>query len=50
MLLFAVAISAAFGCLSKHTAWERFKYSLWALLAFLAVGIAVGWLMYPFTR
>ncbi len=50
MLLFAFVISVAFAFLTKRQLGERLKYALWAFLAFLLVGVAVGWLMYPISR
>jgi heme A synthase len=50
MLLFALVISVAFAFLTKRQLGERVKYALWAFLAFLLVGVAVGWLMYPISR
>jgi multidrug transporter EmrE-like cation transporter len=50
MLVFAFVISVAFALLSKRTLNERVKYAIWALLLFLLIAVAVGWLMYPFPR
>jgi len=50
MLLFALAISAAFGVLSRRRPLDRLKYMLWSLFLFLLVGIGIGWAMYPFSR
>lgn len=50
MLFFAVVVSITFAFLSKRGLTERFKYSLWAFLAFLLVAIGIGWLMYPFSQ
>ncbi len=50
MVLFAFFISVAFGFLTKHTFRERVKHAVWTFLAFLFVGIALGWLMYPVAR
>ena len=50
MLLFAFVISVAFAFLTKRRLDERIRYALWAFLAFLIVGVAIGWLMYPFSR
>jgi hypothetical protein len=50
MLLFALAISIAFGFLSRRPALERLKYIGWSLLMFLLIGIGIGWVMYPFSR
>jgi len=50
MLLFALAISVAFGFLSRRQPLERLKYILWSLFLFLVVGVGIGWAMYPFSR
>ena len=50
MLLFAFVVSVAFALLSKRTLSERLKYALWALLMFVLIAVAIGWLMYPFPR
>jgi putative Mn2+ efflux pump MntP len=50
MALFALAISVAFGFLSRRPALDRLKYIAWSFLLFLLIGIAIGWLMYPFSR
>lgn len=50
MLLFALIISVAFGYLSRRRPAERAQFIVWAFLIFLGVGIAVGWLMYPFSK
>ena len=49
-LLFAVAISVAFGFLGRRRSKDRVKYILWSLFLFLLVGIGVGWAMFPFSR
>ena len=50
LVLFALAVSAAFAMLSKQTTGERINYAVWAFLGFLVVAIGMGWLMYPFSR
>jgi hypothetical protein len=50
MLLFALAISVAFGFLSRRPPLERVKYIVWSLCLFLLIGIGIGWVMYPFSR
>ena len=50
MLLFAFVISMAFAFLTKRKLDDRVKYAIWAFLMFLLVAIAIGWLMYPFSR
>lgn len=50
MILFALAVSIAFGFLSRRPALERLKYIGWSFLLFLLIGIGIGWVMYPFSR
>ncbi len=50
MLLFAFVISLAFAFLTKRKLGERVRYALWTFLAFLLVGVAIAWLMYPLSR
>jgi NhaP-type Na+/H+ or K+/H+ antiporter len=50
MVLFALAISVAFGFLSRRPPLERLKYILWSFCLFLLIGIGIGWVMYPFSR
>jgi hypothetical protein len=50
MLLFALAISIAFGFLSRRKPVERVKYIVWSLFLFLLIGVGIGWAMYPFSR
>jgi len=50
LLLFALVISLAFGTLGRRKPIERVKYAAWSLAMFVLVGIALGWLMYPFSR
>ena len=50
LFLFALIISLAFGTLGRRKPIERVRYAAWSLAMFLLVGIALGWLMYPFSR
>jgi hypothetical protein len=50
MLIFALLISISFGFLSRRRPLDRVKYILWSLFLFLAIGIGIGWAMYPFSR
>ena len=50
LLLFALIISLAFGTLGRRRPIERLKYAAWSFAMFLLVGVALGWLMYPFSR
>lgn len=49
-LLFAAVISVAFGYLGRRNVSDRFRYILWSFFLFLAVGIGLAWIMYPFSR
>jgi cytochrome bd-type quinol oxidase subunit 2 len=49
-LFFAAVISVAFGYLGRRRPKDRLKYILWSFLLFLAVGVGIGWAMYPFSR
>jgi hypothetical protein len=48
MALFAFFTSLVFSFLTKYGWKERAKYFLWCFFLFMAVGIGLGWLMYPF--
>ena len=50
LLLFGLIISLAFGTLGRRKPIERVKYAAWSFAMFLLVGIALGWLMYPFSK
>jgi cytochrome bd-type quinol oxidase subunit 2 len=50
LVLFAVVISVAFGFLGRRRPKDRVRYILWSLFLFLAVGIGIGWAMFPFSR
>lgn len=50
MLLFAMLVSMAFGCLTQRTAANWVKYSVWSFTLFVVIAVAVGWLMYPLSR
>jgi len=50
LLLFALIVSLAFGTLGRRKPIERLKYAAWSFSMFLLVAIALGWLMYPFSR
>lgn len=50
LLLFALIISLAFGTLGRRRPIDRLKYAGWSFAMFVLVGLALGWLMYPFSR
>jgi hypothetical protein len=50
MMLFALFVSMALGCLARRTILQRIKYAAWSFLLFLLIGIGAAWLMYPLSR
>jgi hypothetical protein len=50
MLLFALLVSIALGCLTQRTASGWIKYTLWSFVLFVVIGVGVAWLMYPISR
>ena len=50
LVFFALIVSVSFAFLSKRSAIERAKYTVWAFFAFLLVAVGIGWLMYPFSQ
>jgi predicted PurR-regulated permease PerM len=50
MLLFALLVSAAMGSLEKRKTIERVKAAAWTFVLFIVIGIAIAWLLYPFSH
>ena len=50
MVTFGLLVSVALGCLTQQTSVQRIKYAAWTFAIFLAVGVGIAWLMYPFSR
>jgi hypothetical protein len=50
MSWFALIVSVALAVLSRHSTIDRVKYAVMSFVAFLLVSIAIGWLMFPFSR
>jgi len=46
MILFAFLVSVVFGVLSRNTPRERFLYGAYVFAIFVAVALALGWVMY----
>jgi heme A synthase len=47
LTLFSLLVSIVFALITKNTPREQFRYGVFVFFSFLAVAIAVGWLMYP---
>ena len=50
IVFFALVISVAFAFLTKRTLRDRLLYTLWSFLGFVLISIAIGWLLFPFSR
>ena len=48
MGLFAFFVSLVFAVIGKDTAREQFRLGLRLFAGFVATGLVLGWLMYPF--
>ncbi len=48
MTLFAFFVSLVFAVIAKDDAREQARFGGLMFAGFIAVGLAVGWLMYPF--
>jgi len=47
LAVFALLVSTVFALVTKNEPREQFRYGVFVFLSFLAVAIAVGWIMYP---
>lgn len=47
LIVFAVIVSTVFALITKNGPREQFRYGVFVFLSFLAVALAVGWIMYP---
>lgn len=50
LVLCAALIAVAFGWLSRSTTKERVTSALRYFVLFVIIAVALGWLMYPFSR
>ena len=47
LVIFASIVSVVFALITKERPREQLRYGLFVFGSFLAVALAVGWLMYP---
>jgi hypothetical protein len=47
LFVFAMLVSTVFALITKNEPRDQFRYGVFVFLSFLAVALAVGWLMYP---
>ena len=50
MLLFALLISVVLAALLRATAGERVRYASRSFALFVVAGLAIAWLLCPFSR
>lgn len=50
MSWYALLVSVVLAMMSRHSIRERVKYGVLSFIAFILIAIAIGWLMFPFTR
>jgi hypothetical protein len=43
-------VSIALGTLARRDARGSIQYAAWSFALFVGVGLAIAWLMYPFSR
>ena len=47
LFIFSVLVSTVFALITKNTPREQFRYGVMVFLSFIAVAVAIGWIMYP---
>jgi hypothetical protein len=47
LLVFSLLVAVVFALITKNTPREQFRYGVFVFLSFLAVAIAIGWIMFP---
>jgi hypothetical protein len=47
LFIFSVLVSTVFALIIKNTPREQFRYGVMVFLSFIAVAVAIGWIMYP---
>jgi hypothetical protein len=50
MVLFALLVSVSMACIGHRTLIQRVKYAAWSFAAYIAIGVGIAWLMYPFSH
>ena len=47
LFVFSLLVSTVFALITKNTPREQFRYGVFVFVSFLAVAIAIGWIMFP---
>jgi uncharacterized membrane protein len=50
MAWFALIVSVVLAMLSRRKLIDRVKYTIGSFVLFILIAVAMGWLMYPFSR
>ena len=50
MLLFALLIAVVLAALLRATTKERLRFALRSFALFVLLGLAIAWLLYPFSQ
>lgn len=50
MLLFAALASLALACIAQRSTAARIRFAAISFFLFMAIGVGIAWLMYPFSR
>jgi hypothetical protein len=50
MLSFAALASLALACIAQKSTAARIRFAAISFVLFMAIGIGIAWLMYPFSR
>jgi hypothetical protein len=50
MVSFALLVSLGLAGLAQKDTLGRIKYVLWSFVLFIAIGVGIAWLLYPFSR
>ena len=48
LTVFALIVAVVFAIITKSTLREQVQYGAFVFISFLAAGIVLGWIMYPF--
>ena len=47
LTIFSLIVSTVFALITKNEPREQIRYGVFVFFSFLAVALAVGWIMYP---
>ena len=47
LVIFSLLVSTVFALITKETPRDQFRYGVYVFLSFIAVAVAIGWIMYP---